>query len=446
MSEINQSAEIGIKNSAPEKPALPLSDLRFLRLTLAAGITALGVNTADVLADEKRADIPLSAEQTQTIEKLTGLPYAEIGRKFRVEFQVEPDQHGKYFIHFGQEHQHSDPKQRAENQDQLISVQQEIEGILLPTIEANNLTCVFTEGVTDEQFNHDLRDKLQKGRIFIEESMKKPINTPMELTSQVVAFRNYYNEINNPYVFHYLGTGLDELREKMIKDIESGSVKSDNLVEGSLIEMSEGLLRDSGASLKQNTEGERPNPYTMGAAFKIFMEGRVPTVCPVEGAIGIETRQVGKALEFMDTEYMILAAKISAEKMEIDPDFKRSVEIANALEAEKKHNWTNEERIRYERAAQNIRDLIDKDERLKPKKQSIERLKERHFELKTIEREREGIRMASAHNGNGSNPVNIAFMYGVSHDFTNALNEYNNNNLPGDIDRGLIKLSPKKQQ
>lgn len=402
------------KKTIINKLKTQLNYRRIPNMAIAAGILALGINSADALAGERPE---LTPEVKKIVEEVTGTSMTEAEEKFKIRIPVKPDKDGKYIVSLGMLHRPQnwpqDSARAARLQDRIISVQQNIEGVLLNTLTANNIDCIFSEDVTDEETMPSLRDYIKDTKKRIGGAMEKPIRTYSELDDAYNHFNIYNMHINEPYIYHYLGNDLKKLSEKIFQAFDEVPIPAE--VNSIDIDKMKKHLQSRG---KLAQAGEKPNPYMVGADFKLLMEGKVQTLCPAEDwTTNQQSAMADRQLTQAELEYQTKRDELWINEYSLQPGDTASLQ--SALDNDPRLSELGKRKIEMQT---NFNSTLSE---------------RNHVLLKKIDSYDQKDRSTGK-------PLNHRVsIYGYTHHIAPELLEWNATNPQGAIDRGLIELTPK---
>ena len=428
-----------------------LADTRQVTRAMATGLLALNLNLAEVFAEERRPERTYSTEEMLTIEKVTGMPFLKLTDKFEVDIQAQSGPEGKYIIHIGQKHEHPGfALWKSMTQETVVETQKKIEELESHVIDANNLTCIYEEGFADDKAAPSFRDYVHKATPQLDAVLSKPITTFEELSAAADILKKLSNNMEHKVIFHYLGEKVATLRENILSALNEGAGVPRTEEEEFLKKIIEGEVLISFMSTIFKM-GEKSDPYTMGATTKLFMEGKLEKICPTEDPQ--LNKQAMGVMEEMDQAELSFSEK----RREIWKEIKSKPEIARAfarreeLMEKEKVGLTKDEAEENEGLILVLRAALDgaeSDPRLTEEKARLDSVKAKWDQLAYTAREIEVLRKINAYDSldiaNGNALGNVVVVYGDAHDFTDVVQQWNqesSSNRP--IERGLIKISPK---
>lgn len=452
MSERSGDLPAKIQNAVDGRPDLknrsnPISSRAKWLRPLAAAVISAGLGSAEAADRDNKTEHLLSPEQSEIVEQVIGVSYAELKEGYVIDMPVRADENGKYIVHFAQTHLHPKNESRASSQDRVIESQKKLEPLILSMIDKNRLSCIFAEGVTDEQTSVKLKEDLNAGSERIETVMGSSIRTYADFSNALDVFANYYNQMSNPFIYHYLGPKLEALRVKIVNGVERGQIKAEKPVESALMQFAATELEASKIDPENYPTHERPDPYTLGVDFKIFMDNRVSEFCVVEGEFGRASARQREKVERMEEEYLELNETVAKEALDKDVNFKVLYDRVNNLKAIDPDKLTVSERRELTEKLRSLETYLAKDPRISAYKNHLLKEQDKQQLLYSIIREREALRFIDLYDkdrvSRGQHWENVALLYGYGHNFDQALIDWNNKNSDESIDRGLIKVSPK---
>ena len=428
--------------------------VRNLKRTIVAGIFALGLNFGDVFASEKTEQSQFTSTQTHILESITGETFAELSKKFEVQMLVEPDASEKYVIHIGQTHQHpGNAIFKSMTQNEVVKKQKAIEDLIQKIIKANGLDGIFVEAVGNDTSQIEERAYIREAIKEIDAVYNQEIHTSANLLAAYNVYEKYQQNVRHPKVYHYLGSKLSALREKILI-----AVKDDKIVTNSSSEHEKLLLEiiSNGLDLDKNlTElamfGEQSDLYTVGIGFKLLMEDKIKYIYPAESAdLNRKAFAAMKEREKANSEYSERYQSLRKDMMQTNNNFKKASEQRTVFLKKGEQNLTDEERAESEAAISILRnsfktlnahpELLELTLRLNQAK-----AEERRFIY--TEREAEILRRIDFYDQKNitdrKSLGNLLLIYGSAHELTGVIKEWNAQNPTNSIDRGLIKIVPK---
>jgi len=328
-----------------------------------------------------------SPEETiATIERLTGMPYAEFSKNFDARIRVPSPRGGTYVIHIRQMHQHArDPKNQVLGQSDVVARQQETEKLIEAVVRANKLDGIFAEGFAEKNAAQRYRDDIRQLQGQVAGLEKRSIRTTGDAEKAYAEFGGAYDaSLKNRTLYHYTMGDIRTLARTLRKRFAALAPQSP-AERARLAELDSRL----GAYGAERADLEIPDPYTEGAELKLFMDGKLKHIYPTEERAANE-RAIEATLAYKEALKNFAGGRIRAE-----------------------------ERDRYERIYR--RDALEERERILFGKV------EEHARERTVA---------------GKPPENIAILFGGRHDFTDMVREQNK--TPDRPGRGFIELWPKK--
>lgn len=413
---------------------------------LSAGILSLSLGSAEATAGggsispELTVDKPqteLTAEQTKIVGEVIGIPAEQLENKFKICVPVKPDKNGKYVIYIGQIHAAplGFPFLTQDDYRQTSIVQRNIYDTALSAVTTNNLSCVFSEGETGEEESLLLKDLLGLMSGKIDELNKKSITSYTEMDFAVQILSTASSSVKTSYsIYHYLQPKIEELKVKIRHSYENGIITPNYTREEIL------------THTEPNKFPEPPDPYYNGAAFKLLMDGKINKLCPTSND-ALEEESEKAAREYIEAEkkYNTKSDQIR-EKLSQNPDFKAKINRVNEIAKKGRSNSTKEEVDEVLKLYVEIKSRIDQDPDMRDVIEEYKKTGQKWVQIGNDERDKTVFK--NFHNydqigyANGLQPNHVVIIYGVGHDLSKRLNEYNLSNSTEDIDRGMIELVP----
>src|SRR3989344_364610 len=94
---------------------------------------------------------PSPEETIATIERLTGMPFAEFSKNFDARIRVPSPRGGTYVIHIRQMHQPAkDIERKISGQQEVLAAQRATEKLIESVVSANKLDGIFAEGFVEK--------------------------------------------------------------------------------------------------------------------------------------------------------------------------------------------------------------------------------------------------------------------------------------------------------
>lgn len=421
--------------------------------SLAAGIFALNLTVSEVFPEEKKAEAAYSAEQVETLQKITGMPFQELEAGFTFEMPISAGLEGKYIIHIGQTHEHpGSALWKAITQDKVIAAQAKIERLARGLIDQNDLTCIFSEGLADETLAHRLKEYISKAKAEIDAAIATPITSAGEFFAQEQLYFKHEANLKHRLVLHSLGDKLKEFWTKLNNELKSPSFTPKDDAEARTLRFAADVLQGSAAVQMLTTLGADSNPYAAGIDFKLLNEGHLQNVCPAEDA-ALNDRAFAAMEETRKARDAYFDIRIAvSEEMRSRPEFKEAMGRRKILMEKEKGGLTETEKTENERLVKilsEMLDLRDKDSRVLEKQEGFYDATAKEKRTTFLEREKEVLSWINTYDlkdiAAGKTLGNVVVLYGRAHDFVEAVKQWNQGDSPHNpIKRGLIKISPRE--
>src|SRR3989344_5375814 len=356
-------------------------------LKFAAGAALNTLLPKAVTDGQPPAETTPSPEETiATIERLTGMPFAEFSKNFDARIRVPSPRGGTYVIHIRQMHQHArDPKKQVLGQSDVAARQRETEKLIASVVSANKLDGIFAEGYVDTSTPQHYKDGVRQLQGQVAGLGQRGIRTVGDAEKAYAEFKQAYDvSVSRRILYHYTMGDIRTLA-RTLRDRFAALAPQSPAERARLAELDSRL----GAYGAERVDLEIPDPYTEGAELKLFMDGKLKHIYPTEERAANE-RAIEATLAYKEALKNFAGGRIRAE-----------------------------ERDRYERIYR--RDALEERERILFGKV------EEHARERTVA---------------GKPPENIAILFGGRHDFTDMVREQNK--TPDRPGRGFIELWPKK--
>ena len=375
--EEDAGREAGAKRTGVSRRAL---------LTFAAG--AVG-NTffPKAATNERPPEGVLSAEEVAaTIERVTGMPFSEFSKRFDGRVRIASPRGGTYILRIHQMHQPAqDAGRKISGQSEVVAAQRTTEKLLEAVIRANKLDGIFAEGFAEKDAAQRYRDAVRSLEGQLAELEKRSIGTTADAEKAYAGFERVYTaSLNNPIFFHYTMRDIRALAHTLRNRFAALVPKSAE--ERAWLATFDLKLGAYGA---ERADLEIPDPYTEGADLKLFMDGKLKHIYPMEDRAA-NARAIKQAQGYRQARKDLGAGRIRRE--ELEPYWREYREAA----------FTQRERIAFEKVG---------------------------------EWDRERARA-------GKRPENIVLFFGGDQDFTDTVRQQNK--TAGHTERGLIELWAKR--
>lgn len=420
----------------------------FLHKALMAGIVATNINISDAQAGPRGFEIPLSPEQSTTVEKVLGMSAEKVRDMYIVQVPVKAGQGNRYIVHIGQKHQVSQATalERKSLQDSINATQRKAEQVLNHVSQSQNLECVFQEGYASYETAETNKSFIIDNTKKIEEALAKKMLTPEDV-QYAAKLHSAVAKIALPHqvLRHYLSPILDKLEDALRSSSQDISTTGGPAAQSSGMQLASTVT--SMTRVLNDTQQDKADPYTAGAAFKGFMEGSIRNICPTEN-IDLNVRALAAhkswkdldsalSLKRSEVQSRILNAPLVHAAFEKLPSFENRA-LTKAEHIEKEHLTSIVESA--------VASVAQDPELLALEKQTVSAREAAHH-LMMIEREREVMRQLDAFDtkeiARGKPLGHMVIVYGKAHDFRTAVTEWNAKN-PQRLQRGLISLTPRK--
>lgn len=415
------------------------------RMTAALSSVALALTVhsdtgkvTDSLTDTKR---PL--EEMHTIERVTGIRYAELAKDFTITIPHKAGPEGKYIVHIGQVHAHPDPTlYRGMTYTWTIESQKKLEPLLETLAKTNQLRGIYAEGVVDKDHPPKIREQLEHDERTLEEALQ------VELTADDLYKLHRLITTQHETTLNFLGSKIEKLKDKIAAVLPNMQFSSER--EKFIIEMYRNDVLPTRRWEKLLRSGVPFDPYMSGALFKLFKERKIEEIYPAEN-LELNQRafqlakQASEAWTAYNREFLRLhkefnsRADVKTMREELnalvsDPRVQSNVEKAEqASEISKKINAMYEE---YVDGA--VADLKEEADRLRLEDERATNLDREMEVLRRIDEQDEKDR------ANGISLGNVVVVYGNNHKFEKVAELWNSRDATIKIRRGIMKISHKR--
>lgn len=408
-----------------EKPKFPLHK------ALVAGAAILGASAQVPSALSADKPAVMESEPYMLASKVLGIQAEKLRSNFRVDVQIDAGLKGPYIVHVGQDHQNPfGDAFTIESTQEILRSQQGIESFLLALVAEKKLPCVYAEAKSKEVVDmlKSVKELSAKLAATIKENLVSERTVHPENLSIVEALVPVYNSFR---AYHGSGQVL-KIIEEMLQSIEKTGPDEPTQ---NRVQKLKGAIQE----LKQKFKGE-PNALMNGAAAKLYMENKIPLVCPTEDAelnnkaIALSAERFTEAMKELpaEKEFSIRVNKQIAlydklNTLDIDPD---KIEEMEKIADEISENTTRlaelKDAVLQERQERDVR---------------VQEMKRKADEVMFTERERKFLSFVFENEAAHDSPPLAVVVFGAGHDFTSVVTESN-----AVLDRrkyGLIKVVPK---
>ncbi len=374
-----------------------------LARTAAVGVFALNVATAEAAPKASTERVP-DAEQREILKNVIGMPAAELERDYTIEISVKAGKDNVYIVHGGVMHRsdRQDPAARAALTDRTIATQKNVETVLKGMTTTGKLECVFAEGFATDK-------GVESNKRYIEDATRKiraALSSDIRSLDQLNATSTLHDAVErvvqkSSLLRHHLSPLLSTLKQKIDTATQSKAIPLHSGAAHERVQLITHKL--SGAT----AEVDPPNPYLGGAAFKAYLDGTVTKLCPAEND---ETNKQALAAEkeYREANRAYRDALRAPEHMVLDAEGHKRLQTL-------KHA--------HDTALGRMNALIY----TARESDALNRIHEFDQKIQSL----------------GQPLGHVAVVYGYDHNFADAVRRWNAEH-PTEVQRGLIKLTPKQ--
>lgn len=394
----------------------------FLKILALSGASASSIATRLLLPNKKNWELARpSFGQSEKIKDLFGFNFEELAKKngFEVKLAVEVEKGQPYIIHIGQQHQTRDLFRNSLDEDEIISVQQNIYNLLKElTSVSQEINAIGLEGLTptfldDLQYFREVNNILKTDEIFLP-SNPEALRKLRSFEADLMQIYNDENEASYSWVekatIYAFKLKLEELMnfyhenptlvEKMDAEARKTEEEWATFIGGEpqytpLLDQAQDFMNflETRSFL---ASGSKSYFLSLGGGTMLYIEGSFGEVILIE-----DPELMKEAGLFLDELYAL-----------------------NAITSEQQNNMTEEE----------LRKLQDKVEQLKKKSDS------------EIFEGRESAVLTNISRWITDHPDQqqsfFPIVYGAAHDFENNVRDHNSGSKEPKF--GLITLTPQE--
>lgn len=442
-----QSQESGVQRERPLTSCAPeiATPPGFEWKKCAKALVAAGVLSAATPEVGNANEATDSNIERTTVESVLG---AETVKKlenlgFQIDVPVESDESDSYVIHIGQIHTSpGDKVDKAMTQGISESFQSRLLEVL-PDIANTGEGVVFNEGIVHD--HADDREFIQEKYELIQDFHEAPPTTLKE-AHDLTSYLNWYDQYaTHRLVRNYFPEGSIETAERTLQafiDDYRQDLDSDEKTELEIIEANAELRKETNFMSAFGGVG------FSDAVVHLYMHNKID----MQPAESVEVNAAAVAsLKKLD------AARDAYEKVEREiQDKAREPQMQllmkmREIKDELSDDDTDDPELKQRR--KELKDrfaaLLEQTEAQIENTPEAHALKEAEFEfgkLGHLARERAIYERIAEYEAENGQLQHVVVVYGDDHKLRNVHVEFNNNNSPEEIDRGLIEIRDKKEE